>query len=133
MPWFCPLPWKTIACEIDLRPGGSFYTVMQSPEGQQFPNTGCYLEVIPDQKLVLTNALLPGFRPLPASSHTVTEGLDFTFTAILELADHADGSRYSATVIHADEAACQKHAAMGFEAGWNAALDQLLAILKKSA
>ncbi len=38
LPWFCPLPWKTIAFEIDLRPGGRFYTVMQSPEGQTFPN-----------------------------------------------------------------------------------------------
>jgi len=36
-PWFCPLPWKTIDCEIDLRPGGIFHTVMQSPEGQTFP------------------------------------------------------------------------------------------------
>ena len=43
MPWFCPLPWKTIECEIDLRPGGIFRTVMQSPEGQRFPNSGCYL------------------------------------------------------------------------------------------
>ncbi len=32
-PWFCPLPWKTIDCEIDLRPGGMFRTTMQSPEG----------------------------------------------------------------------------------------------------
>ena len=24
MPWFCPLPWKTIECEIDLRAGGIF-------------------------------------------------------------------------------------------------------------
>ena len=22
MKWFTPVPWKTIACEIDLRPGG---------------------------------------------------------------------------------------------------------------
>lgn len=34
MPWFCPVPWKTIECEIDLRPGGRFMTVMQSPEGE---------------------------------------------------------------------------------------------------
>lgn len=46
MPWFCPLPWTTIDCEIDLRPGGIFRTVMRSPEGQEFPNVGCYLEVI---------------------------------------------------------------------------------------
>ena len=42
-PWFCPLPWKTIDCEIDLRPGGLFRTTMQSPEGAEFPNAGCYL------------------------------------------------------------------------------------------
>jgi hypothetical protein len=59
-PWFCPLPWKTVDCEIDLRPGGIFRTTMQSPEGKEFPNTGCYLEVTPDKKLVWTNALLPG-------------------------------------------------------------------------
>lgn len=53
MKWFCPLPWKTVACEIDLKPGGIFRTVMQSPEGQQFPNIGCYLEVIPNKKTEL--------------------------------------------------------------------------------
>jgi uncharacterized protein YndB with AHSA1/START domain len=51
-PWFCPLPWKTIACGIDLRPGGAFQTTMQSPEGVEFPNAGCYLEVLPNEKSV---------------------------------------------------------------------------------
>src|SRR6266850_1118177 len=44
--WFTPVPWKTVDCEIDLRPGGIFRTVMRSPEGQEFPNLGCYLEII---------------------------------------------------------------------------------------
>lgn len=63
MQWFCPLPWKTVECEIDLRVGGRFYTVMQSPEEQNFPNTGCYLELVENEKLTWTNALEPGFRP----------------------------------------------------------------------
>jgi len=46
MKWFTPVRWKTVACEIDLRPGGRFHTVMQSPEGREFRNVGCYLEVI---------------------------------------------------------------------------------------
>ena len=50
--WFTPAPWKTIACEIDLRPGGAFRTTMLSPEGQEFPNSGCYLEVVKNEKLV---------------------------------------------------------------------------------
>src|SRR5262249_60198182 len=62
--WFCPLPWKTTDCEIDLRPGGLFRTVMRGPEGQEIRNLGCYLEVIENQKLVFTSALGPGYRPV---------------------------------------------------------------------
>lgn len=130
-PWFCPLPWKTIDCEIDLRPGGIFRTTMQSPEGKEFPGTGCYLEVLPNEKLVWTNALLPGFRPSLLSATCGAEDAAFMFTAIVELADHAGGTRYTATVIHADEAGCRKHVDMGFESGWGVALDQLVAMVKK--
>ena len=131
MPWFCPLPWKTIDCEIDLRPGGMFRTTMQSPEGKEFPNEGCYLEVVPLTKLVWTNALLPGYRPSVATETCGSENASFLFTAMIELADHAQGTRYTATVIHADEAGCKQHAAMGFESGWGTALDQLVAMIKK--
>ena len=37
--WFTPDPWKTTSCEIDLRPGGRFNTVMQSPEGKEVKPT----------------------------------------------------------------------------------------------
>ncbi|MEQ8980351.1 MAG: SRPBCC domain-containing protein, partial [Deltaproteobacteria bacterium] len=50
--WFVPKPWTVPRCEIDLRPGGKFFTVMRSPEGQEMPNTGCYLEVVPEKRLV---------------------------------------------------------------------------------
>ena len=129
--WFCPLPWTTIDAEIDLRPGGIFRSTMQSPEGQAFPNQGCYLELIPNEKLVWTNALLPGYRPSFIPEKCGTDDAGFMFTAVISLADHAGGTKYTATVIHADEAGCKKHAAMGFEAGWGAALDQLVAMLKK--
>lgn len=130
-PWFCPAPWKTTDCEIDLRPGGIFRTTMQSPEGKEFPGTGCYLEIIPNEKLVWTNALLPGFRPGFVTSTCGTDDEGFMFTAMIELADHPEGTRYTATVIHADGIGCKKHAAMGFEAGWGVALDQLVAMVKR--
>ena len=130
-PWFCPLPWKTIDCEIDLRPGGPFRTTMQSPEGVEFPNAGCYLEVVPLEKLVWTNALLPGYRPGKPSATCGADDVGFMFTAMIELADEGQSTRYTATVIHADEAGCEKHAAMGFEAGWGMALDQLVAMIER--
>lgn len=128
--WFCPLPWQTTDCEIDLRPGGIFRTVLQSPEGQQFPNVGCYLEVLPHEKLVWSNALLPGFRPALVSATCGTDDAAFMFTATIALAPHKGGTKYTATVIHADEAGCQKHAAMGFREGWGMALDQLVTMVK---
>lgn len=122
MQWFCPLPYTTIKCEIDLRPGGKFHTTMRSPEGEEFPDTGCYLEVVPNERLVFTSALGPGFRP------NVHEGKNFPFTAVITLAATSGGTKYSALAMHADRAACTKHAEMGFHDGWGKALDQLVAL-----
>lgn len=130
MPWFCPLPWQTIACEIELHPGGKFYTVMQSPEGQCFENQGCYLEVIKHEKLVWTNALLPGFRPARPAAADAEASDDFPYTATIALAAHGTGTRYTATVIHADEISCKRHAAMGFVEGWGKALEQMVTLIR---
>jgi uncharacterized protein YndB with AHSA1/START domain len=127
--WFTPAPWKTVDCEIDLRPGGIFRTVMRSPEGEEFPNLGCYLEIIPNEKLVWTNALEPGYRPSKSLSMNTSD--TFSFTAIISLEPHEKGAKYAALVIHADEESCKKHKDMGFYDGWGKALDQLVAHMKK--
>lgn len=124
--WFTPAPWTTIDCEIDLRPGGIFSTVMRSPEGQEFPNIGCYLEVIKNEKLVWTSALAPGYRP---ASHPSEPGIPFT--AVISLEPHGKGTKYTALAIHRDEAGRKKHEEMGFHAGWGKALEQLVAVAKK--
>lgn len=131
MPWFCPLPWKTVACEIDLRAGGKFYTVMQSPDGESFPNLGCYLEIIPNEKLVWTNAVERGFRP--AKQPELSPGhecAEFLMTATIMLEPHANGTKYIAYVQHNNVEHRLKHEKMGFKEGWGACLDQLLAIIK---
>ncbi|MEP6714026.1 MAG: SRPBCC family protein [Terriglobia bacterium] len=128
--WFTPAPWKTVDCEIDLRPGGIFRTVMQSPEGQTFPNVGCYLEVVGNERLIWTNAMLPGYRP--NESAAACPGDEFYFTCVLSLEREGNGTRYSALVMHADEASRKKHEAMGFHHGWGAALDQLIAVIAQA-
>jgi len=116
--WFTPAPWTTVDCEIDLRPGGVFRTVMRSPDGQEHTNVGCYLELVEHEKIVWTDALGPGFRPSTKPF----------LTAILTFEDHAGGTRYTARAMHKDDADRQKHADMGFDVGWSKALDQLIAI-----
>ena len=129
--WFTPAPWTTIECEIDLRPGGIFRTVMRSPEGETYPNLGCYLEVEENRRLTWTNALYPGFRPHVAPEACPTEA--FSFTAILTFEPHGSGTRYKAVVLHPDADSRQRHEALGFHDGWSAALDQLIALAKTMA
>ncbi len=129
MQWFCPRPWKVVDCKLDLRPGGQFYTVMESPEGDQFPGNGCILEVVENRKFVWTSGLLPGYRPkvsVPSS-----ENADFDFTAMVQFEPNEGGTTYTATVIHGDPEAKAKHQAMGFEGGWGAAFDQLVELMSK--
>lgn len=118
--WFAPAPWTISECDIDLRPGGQFYTVMRSPEGQSFPNLGCYLEIVPNEKLVFTNALAPGYRPSEQPF----------FTAILTLEPTATGTKYTAVAKHKDGAGRQQHEEMGFQEGWGQVLEQLVAQAK---
>ncbi len=118
--WFCPAPWRVTECEIDLRPGGVFSTVMRGPEGQEMPGTGCYLEVVVNERLVWTDALLPGYRPA---------GNPF-MTGLLALEPHGSGTRYVAAALHRDVETRDQHEKMGFHEGWGKALDQLVALAK---
>jgi uncharacterized protein YndB with AHSA1/START domain len=122
--WFTPAPWTTPEAEIELEPGGIFRTLMRSPEGEEQGGTGCILEVVKDAKLVWTGALGPGFRPVP-----VPEGVP-VFTAVITLESVDGGTKYRALVLHGDEEGRRKHEAMGFQEGWGAALDQLVALVR---
>jgi len=126
--WFSPAPWKTVACEIDLRPGGIFSTVMRSPEGQDYPNAGCFLEIVPNRKLVWTSALAPGYRPCQPTGEKPCDTL--VFTAVISMEPCGAGTKYTALVIHGDPDSRKKHEDMGFYSGWGTVLDQLVALVK---
>ncbi len=115
--WFTPSPWKTVDCEIDLRPGGAFNTVMQGPQGESVANQGCWLEVVPNRKLVFTDAFQADFVP----------GKPFMVATVSF--EPEDGKvRYTARARHWSEEDRDKHEQMGFVDGWNKALDQLIPV-----
>lgn len=122
--WFTPKPWETVRAEVDLTPGGKFVTVMRSPEGVEFPSEACFLEVVPNRRLVWTSALKRDYRP------QATPLGGFLFTCTLTFEPVAEGTRYKAVARHADETGAKAHADMGFHNGWSAALDQLVALMQ---
>jgi uncharacterized protein YndB with AHSA1/START domain len=105
-----------------------FRTVMRSPEGKDYPNLGCYLEIVPERRLVWTEALLPGFRPAPENTDASCGGLVMTGAILLE--PRGTGTRYTAVALHRDPETRRKHEEMGFHEGWGRALDQLLDVVR---
>lgn len=120
MKWFCPRPWYVSECEMELRPGGKFYTVMNGPDGESFPNMGIFLELVENRRIVMTDTLHPGWRPAPQPF----------FTGIIEIEAVDGGTRYTATALHKDDADREKHEAMGFHDGWGTATTQLEEVAK---
>ena len=118
--WFAPKPYTTPVAELDVRPGGSSLIVMRSPEGQDLPNRGVYLEVMPDTRLVVTDAYSAAWIPSEKPFLTV----------ILTFADEAGGTRYTARARHWTLEDRQAHEAMGFAEGWGTCADQLTEVAK---
>lgn len=119
--WFTPAPWKTTKAETDLRVGGSSYIEMQGPNGEVMPNRGVYLEIIPNRKIVFTDAFtsawLPSEKPF--------------FVGEINFIPEGDGTRYIAKARHWQQADKEMHEQMGFHAGWNAAADQMVELLTR--
>ncbi|WP_105384225.1 SRPBCC family protein [Neorhizobium alkalisoli] len=119
--WFCPKPWKVTEARVDLRAGGSSYILMEGPEGEKIPNHGVYLEVVPNRKLVFTDAYTSAWVPSEKPF----------MTAIVEFDDLGNGrTRYTATALHWTEEDRKAHEQMGFHEGWGIVADQLAQIAK---
>ena len=118
--WFTPRPWTTPVVEIDVRAGGSSQMVFRGPEGQEFPNNGVYLEVVPNRKLVFTDAYTEAWIPSAKPFMTAT----ITFT------DEGGKTRYDAVARHWTAEDKAKHEQMGFHEGWGKATGQLEALAR---
>ena len=119
--WFCPPPWSVSHVENDVRAGGSSLVVMKGPNGEKMPNPGVYLEVIPNEKLVFTDAYTKAWEPSAKPF----------MTGILTFEDEDGQTRYTARLLHWTAEDKAQHEAMGFEQGWGISTDQLEALAKR--
>jgi uncharacterized protein YndB with AHSA1/START domain len=117
--WWGPHGMTTPFCEMDLRTGGVFKTVMRAPDGTEYPTRGVFLEVVPPERIVFTDAFDPGWQPHP----------DIFFTGITTFDALPGGqTQLSARALHWTVESREKHEEMGFEQGWGESLDRLVAV-----
>jgi uncharacterized protein YndB with AHSA1/START domain len=120
--WYMPKAWGRVArAEMDVRPGGIFQIDIAMGDGPDSPNLGCFLDVVPMQRLVWTSMLFPGYRPAVFD--------DIPITAIVTMEPVGTGTRYVFTALHRDEAECEENKKSGFYEGTTIAVDQLVELV----
>jgi uncharacterized protein YndB with AHSA1/START domain len=119
--WFAPQPFTTPVAELDVRPGGANFIVMRGPDGSEMPNRGVYLEVVPNERLVFTNAYSKAWEPSEKPFMTV----------IVTFENEGGKTRYTALVRHWTVADREMHEKMGFHKGWGQCADQLEALVAR--
>lgn len=116
--WFAPLPYTIAHAELDVRTGGANYIVMKSPEGEEMPMRGVYLEVVPNARIVFTDAYTRPWEPADKPF----------FTGIITFEEEGGKTRYTARARHWTAEDCEAHVKMGFHEGWGQVADQLAAL-----
>lgn len=87
MRWWGPKDFTSPTCKIDLRVGGKYLYCMRSPEGQEFWSTGTYREIVPPERLVVTDSFADkDGNVVPASNYGLGDDfpLELQVTVILE-------------------------------------------------
>ena len=119
--WFCPKPWYVSHAELDVRTGGSSLIVMKGPNGEEMANPGIYLEVVPNKRIVFTDAFTSAWVPSQKAF----------MVGIVEFEDLGDGkTRYTATVRHWSVEDRKTHEQMGFQEGWGIVADQMAEVAR---
>jgi uncharacterized protein YndB with AHSA1/START domain len=103
---------------MDLRPGGIFSIDIAVGDGREVPNVGCVIEAIPEQRLIWTSMLFPGYRPAVFD--------DIPITAIMTMQSEGKGTRYTFTALHRNEADLENNKTSGFYQGTQIAIDQFV-------
>lgn len=119
--WFVPRPWSLASVDQDLRPGGRANFVMRDPDGKDYPNEGVFLEIVPNRRIVTTDAFTEGWIP---------SGKPFMVaqTTFEELP--GGRTKYTARAMHWNAESKAEHEKMGFHEGWGQTADQLAELLK---
>ena len=107
---------------MELRTGGRSAITMYGPAGEVMPNEGIYLEVVPERRIVFTDAFRGDWQP--AGPFMV---------GFFEFEPRGAQTLYRGRARHWTREAMEQHRAMGFEQGWGTVAAQWEAVARRIA
>lgn len=138
--WWGPKDFTCPSAQLDVRVGGKYLVAMRGPAGSQWDkdmwSTGTYQEVIPNEKLVVTDSFADPQGNVVPSTYYGMEGMplesrvEVTFEDEEE-DDHPERSRRTKMTLHyPDTSTISEENYKGMSEGWNQCFDKLQASLE---
>jgi len=128
MRWWGPKGFTSPVCKIDLRVGGEYLNCMRSPEGQDFWSKGVFREIVPPERLVMTDSFADTEGKIVPASHYGMKG-DWPLEMLITVTFEENEDKTKLTLKHSDIPAGENRDMAG--AGWNESFDKLAEYLAK--
>jgi uncharacterized protein YndB with AHSA1/START domain len=123
--WWGPEGWTLPVCEVDFRPGGTWFYCMQGPDGMRSCGKATYLEIDAPERIVYEDAFADAdgnkLEDMPVGHITVEFVAAGGKTTVID------------TVRYPTKADRDKVIEMGMEAGIDQTLNRLEAYLAQNA
>ncbi len=127
--WFAPIGYSTPIYTVDLKVGGKYFNCMRSEDGQiEVFNTGTYLEIVLNEKLVLTDSFADKDGNVVQADY-YGMGMEYPLVnqLVITLTDAEGGTQLDCT--YPDVSGVPEVHRVGMGQGWNECLDRLVELL----
>jgi uncharacterized protein YndB with AHSA1/START domain len=121
MRWWGPKGYTAPACKIDLHVGGKYLFCMRSPEGQDYWSTGVYCDIVPMERIVLTDSFSDEKGNVVPASHYGMQG-EWPLELLVTVTFEEDGGK---TVMTLQHEGIPSGTVRDCEAGWSGSFDKL--------
>lgn len=136
-PAYVPRWWgpKTIVCpvcEIDARTGGKFRIVMRGADGTEYPMSGNFREVVPDQRFVQdvdTSEHSEEWHDLVDPDHKGEGKRKIGMLTAVTFEDHGPGTKVTIITRFPSLALRDSFAKAGMREGWSSSFEKLDSLL----
>ena len=122
--WFGPRTFTTPVYNLDLRVGGEIHSCMRSPDGHEFWSKGTYREIVPPERLVMTDSFADAQgNVVPASYYGMDPNwpLEMLVTVTFEEQD----GKTRLTLTHSGVRGVSDQDLGNMEQGWSESFDKL--------
>jgi len=122
--WWGPKVFSSPFCSIDLRVGGKYLIDMRSPDGKDFWSTGVYQEIVPYERIVITDSFADeNGNVVSASYYGMSASFPIEMQIIMTFEEQDDKTKF--TLKYPDTNGLRAEDRENMIQGWNESFDKL--------